>query len=71
MRYRVSYRLRKFSLEESIEVEATSKWKAYDIAVFEKIPEVEGKHPYSAWVDCVIYKSGKQHDFNTCDGIPY
>lgn len=54
-----------------VEVLAENKYQAYDIAVYEKIPEIEGEHPYSAWVSSVTYQNGNWHEFNTCEGLPY
>lgn len=56
---------------ESIAVYAHNKAEAYDYAVYELIPDIEGKVPYSAWVYSVKYKSGRIQYFNTCDGLAY
>lgn len=50
---------------------AENKAQAYDIAVYEKIPEIEGEHPYSAWVSSVTYQNGNYREFNTFEGLPY
>lgn len=52
-----------------IDVVASSKAEAYDKAVYETIPEKEGRIPYGAWVRSVTYKNGNHKVFNTCD--PY
>ena len=44
---------------------------AYIKAFYELIPEREGEMPYSAWVYSVTYQNGKQHFFNTCEGLAY
>ena len=50
---------------------AKSKADAYDKAVFDVIPKIEGELPYSAWVSSVTYQNGNVHYFNTCEGLPY
>lgn len=50
---------------------ARDKFDAYDKAVFELIPQKEGKHPYSAWVYSVTYNNGNCRKFNTYSGKPY
>ena len=71
MIYTVAYKMSKFAIEQTVEVEATNRWTAYDIATYEKIPEIEGHYPYSTWVDSVRYKNGREHVFNTIEGLPY
>lgn len=70
MIYRVEYRGYGFK-DDAVEVNANSRYEAYDKAFFEIIPEAEGEMPYSAWVESVTYKSGRVHYFNTCEGLPY
>ena len=50
---------------------AKNKVDAYDKAVYEEIPKLEGELPYSAWVVSVTYQNGNVHYFNTCEGLPY
>lgn len=54
-----------------VDVLAENKYQAYDIAVYEKIPEIEGELPYSAWVSSVTYQNGNYREFNTFEGLPY
>lgn len=68
--YYVKYRLYGGN-EKGIDLLAENKADAYDKAVFEKIPEIEGECPYSAWVYSVTYQNGKYHRFNTSEGNAY
>ena len=43
---------------------ASNKDEAYVKAVFDLIPEKEGRQPYAAWVDNVTYNNGNVHYFN-------
>lgn len=56
---------------ESIDVIASSKAEAYDVAVYEAIPKQYGELPYSAWVESVTYNNGNYKRFNTFEGKPY
>lgn len=70
--YTVHYIMHSYETAQRIDVLAHTKEEAYDIAVFEKIPQThEGKLPYSAWVDSVTYDNGNCHYFNTSSGLPY
>lgn len=55
----------------SIDVIASSKPDAYDKAVYEIIPEKEGRIPFSAWVASVTYANGNSKEFRTFCGNPY
>ena len=57
--------------KEKVDVIAQNKAEAYDIAVFEIIPNEEGRLPYSAWVESVTYQNGNTRTFNTFEGNPY
>lgn len=71
MRYNIEYVLDSLaSPVKQVNIEAKNKWDAYDLAVYEKIPEIEGSTPYSAWVASVTYKNGTIKQFNTFDGKP-
>ena len=52
-------------------VAARNKIEAYDKAVYEEIPKIEGVLPYSAWVESVTYTNGNHKQFNTFEGKPY
>lgn len=70
--YYVKYQINGWWEEEKgIGFLAKNKADAYDKAVFELIPEKEGKCPYSAWVHSVTYNNGNVKYFNTCDGKAY
>lgn len=56
---------------KSIDVIASSKAEAYDVAVYDAIPKQYGELPYSAWVESVTYKNGNYKRFNTFEGKPY
>ena len=60
-----------YETQRSIIVLANTKQEAWDKAVFEAIPELEGGMPYSAWVERVTYNNGRVKEFNTCEGLPY
>ena len=71
-KYNVAYRLNYSSLSvKHIIVYAFTKWDAYDKAVYEEIPKLEGEHPYSAYVESVEYKNGRTQLFNTYEDDPY
>lgn len=57
--------------EKGICIAAANKFEAYDKAVYEEIPRIEGGAPYSAWVYSVTYRNGKHKLFNTFEGKPY
>ncbi len=69
--YYVRYKLYGCGEEYGIDVLASSKEEAYDKAVYELIPKIDGESPYSAWVSSVTYNNGKCHHFNTCEGLAY
>ena len=61
-----------YSPIKQVTVLASSKAEAYEKAVFEKIPQIEGgRQCYSAWVHSVTYQNGKHQMFNTFEGKPY
>lgn len=68
MVYRVEYNLMG---RKAVDVIAKSKYEAYDKAVYEVIPKIEGELPYSAWVSSVTYQNGNYRTFNTFEGNPY
>ena len=71
MVYGVAYKMYSVAEEKKVYVPAPSKAKAYDSAVFEVIPFIEGCTPYSAWVQNVTYQNGNYREFNTHEGKPY
>lgn len=71
MVFRVAYRDYWSGQEKGIDIIAKSKAQAYDIAVYEAIPAIEGTMPYSAWVKSVTYQNGKYRQFNTSEGNAY
>jgi hypothetical protein len=56
---------------ESIQVQASNTYAAYEKAFYEVIPEKEGSLPYSAWVSSVMYNNGNAKLFNNFEGKPY
>lgn len=68
--YWVKYRLWGYE-EKGIQVCAKNVAEAYDIAVYELIPEKEVESPYSAWVDNVTYANGNVKYFNSFEGKRY
>lgn len=68
MVYRVEYNLMG---RKAVDVIAKSKYEAWDKAVYEVIPKIEGELPYSAWVASVTYQNGNYRTFNTFEGNPY
>lgn len=69
--YYVKYKTHSAGEVKGIAVPAGNKADAYDKAVYEEIPKVEGETPYSAWVYSVTYNNGRYHTFNTFEGKPY
>ena len=57
--------------QEGVDVLAASAPEAYDKAVYEIIPKIEGELPYSAWVSSVTYQNGNCKYFNNFEGKPY
>lgn len=48
---------------KGIQIIAKNAADAYDKAVYEEIPKVEGTLPYAAYVHSVTYNNGKYHVF--------
>lgn len=69
--YYVAYKMHSAAEEKGIDLLARNKADAYDKAVFEEIPKIEGEAPYSALVASVTYKNGNYRRFNTFEGMPY
>ena len=70
--YHIEYRLDgSWSEIKSVDVIASNKAEAYDLATYEAIPAKEGRIPYSAWVASVTYQNGNYKRFNTFEGNPY
>lgn len=69
--YAVCYKMNQFGDEHLAFVSAKNAKEAYDLAVYEQIPQEIGEVPYSAWVYSVTYNNGNYHRFNTCEGLPY
>lgn len=68
--YTVAYRILGEE-EKNTSFLAKNKADAYEKAVFEEIPKIEGELPYSAWVVSVTYNNGNYRRFNTFEGNPY
>lgn len=60
-----------YSEEKEIDVIASSKFEAYDLATYEKIPAKEGRIPYGSYVSSVTYANGNYKRFNNHIGDPY
>ena len=71
MAYFVEYKMYSADQVRGICVRARNKAEAWDKAVYETIPAVEGEVPYSAWVASVTYQNGNYRRFNTFEGNPY
>lgn len=69
--YTVCFRETQWGDEHHIDVVASSKVEAYDIATYELIPELTGSIPYSSWTDSVTYANGRVHYFCTSEGNAY
>lgn len=69
--YHVKYKTHSASEEFGIDILAKTKADAYDKAVYEEIPKIEGSLPYSAWVFSITYQNGKYRMFKTHEGMPY
>jgi len=61
--YHVKYLMYASQIEKGIDVIAKSSAEAYDKAVYEKIPELEGSIPYGAFVYSYTTQGGKHHIF--------
>lgn len=68
--YYIQYKMYSADEIKGIQVVAENKEDAYRKAVYELIPQTEGKLPYSAWVYSVTYKNGNYKTFNTFEGKP-
>lgn len=69
--YYINYKMHQHGEELGIDVLAKNKEDAYDKAVYESIPNREGRLPYSAWVSSVTYQNGNHKRFNTHEGKRY
>ena len=70
--YTVAYKTYgEYNDTQYVTVLAKNKYEAYDKAVWEAIPEKEGRIPYGAWVFSVTYQNGNYRKFNTFCGLPY
>lgn len=69
--YYVNYRSWQCGEVKGVMAMASNAGDAYMLAVYEEIPKIEGRIPYSAWVVSVTYNNGRCHYFNTCEGLPY
>lgn len=67
--YMVNYYLDgAYEEERSILSPASNKYEAYDRAVYELIPEKEGRIPFAAWVASVTYNNGNYKTFRSFCG---
>ena len=71
MTYHVEYKLFGSGEVKSVDVAAKSKVEAYNKAMYDKIPKIEGSLPYSAWVASATAQNGNYRQFNTFSGNPY
>lgn len=70
--YTIMYKLHSSDQIKEISVPARNKAAAYDKAVYEIIPEIEGTTPYSAWIYSKTYQNGRTKLFSyTMEGMPY
>lgn len=69
--YWIKYRAWQCATEKGIQVIAQNKADAYERAMYEEIPKVEGTAPYSCWVASVTCNNGNHKYFNTFEGKPY
>ena len=60
-----------FSENKGIDVLARNKAEAYEKAVYEMIPEKEGRVPFGAYVSSVTYSNGNYREFNNDYGNAY
>ena len=68
--YYLEYKMHSADSVKGMDVAASSKYDAYDKAVYDLIPKKEGNIPYSAWVVSVTYNNGNYRAFNTFEGNP-
>ena len=71
MTFRVEYKLHSAGEVKGIDVAAKSRADAYRVAVFDKIPQIEGEQAYSAWVASVTYQNGNYRRLNNFEGKPF
>ena len=70
--YHIGYQLGGvWDLERGIDVVASSRSEAYDLAAYAAIPEREGTMAYAVWVESVTYQNGNYRRFNTSAGNAY
>lgn len=70
--YTVEYNLDgPWDITRTISVLAKSQADAYDVAVYDLIPKMHKRSPYSAWVAGVTYQNGNYRRFNNHEGCPY
>ena len=62
--YTVCYELYLGAEPKQISFLAKNKQDAYDKAVYEIIPQMEGEPPYNAYVYSVTYQNGNKKIFN-------
>lgn len=70
-KYTIRYRVYQNGPECVLTIDAANCFDAYDRAVYEAVPALEGECPYSAWVESTTLKNGKIKLFNTFEGKPY
>lgn len=71
MVYSVNYTLFQNADIKRIDIIAKNKRDAWIKASYEVIPQIEGTHPYSAWVASATCNNGNYRIFNTFEGKPY
>lgn len=70
--YNICYRMHKLSQGcRKVDVLAKNRFDAYEKAVYDVIPQIEGEAPYSAWVNSVTYNNGNHKEFDSYEGKPY
>ena len=69
--YCIRYKMHQWDREWIVDVLAKNCADAYDKAVYEVIPQTEGRLPYSAWVSSVTYSNGNYKKFNNHEGKRY
>lgn len=68
MKYTVCYKMHSADSIREKDVDARSKYEAYDKVAFE---EIDGEYPYSAWVKSRTFDNGRVQEFNTFEGKAY
>ncbi len=69
--FHVTYRMDQDGALNGLTIRTYSKLSAYLEAIKTTIPDLEGRKPYTAWVDSVVQQDGKFKILKTSEDKPY